>query len=291
VPETKQTGRAFRVVIEPANSIKLYVPYHPDFVADLKAAVPASDRLWEPEDKHWWISSEFSLAALEIASKYFISADAFQDEWARNHTASAYWTNVNRGHSAGWTPPGSTPPKGGPKVYGDPGFTGWQERMEEELKKNPWGQSYKPPPKPSTEEARKSRDAFEEFMRQHKYDPSGAGANDSYQRYAEYGKPLPETDFARAAREARERDAQRRRDQAERERQQKQRTAPMRGGVSYSAACKALHLDSNNLSHPVEVIEASWRALVKLHHPDKGGDLEMMKTINQARDVLMKGRK
>src|SRR5262249_37230155 len=40
---------------------------------------------------------------------------------------------------------------------------------------------------------------------------------------------------------------------------------------------------------PPEVIKASYKALVLIHHPDRGGDLEQMKLINQAYDLLEKG--
>jgi curved DNA-binding protein CbpA len=35
-----------------------------------------------------------------------------------------------------------------------------------------------------------------------------------------------------------------------------------------------------------EVIEASWRALMKKHHPDKKGNAEIAKALNEAHDVL-----
>lgn len=33
-------------------------------------------------------------------------------------------------------------------------------------------------------------------------------------------------------------------------------------------------------------IEKSWRRLIRKHHPDLGGDIEMAKSVNQAHDVL-----
>jgi hypothetical protein len=41
---------------------------------------------------------------------------------------------------------------------------------------------------------------------------------------------------------------------------------------------------------PREVIEAVYKALTRLHHPDKGGSEEKMKEINAARDQLFKER-
>ncbi len=37
---------------------------------------------------------------------------------------------------------------------------------------------------------------------------------------------------------------------------------------------------------PLAVIEASYRALPRLHHPDAGGNAEHMKRLNAARDAL-----
>jgi hypothetical protein len=37
---------------------------------------------------------------------------------------------------------------------------------------------------------------------------------------------------------------------------------------------------------PLAVIEASYRALARLHHPDAGGNAEYMKRLNAARDAL-----
>src|SRR5579883_2266760 len=39
-------------------------------------------------------------------------------------------------------------------------------------------------------------------------------------------------------------------------------------------------------SAPIEVITASWKALCKLHHPDRGGDLAKSQLINRAHDIL-----
>lgn len=38
---------------------------------------------------------------------------------------------------------------------------------------------------------------------------------------------------------------------------------------------------------PIEVIQATYRALAKKHHPDAGGDQELMKEINLAYKALM----
>jgi hypothetical protein len=35
-----------------------------------------------------------------------------------------------------------------------------------------------------------------------------------------------------------------------------------------------------------QVVKAAHRDLVKLHHPDRGGDLETMQTVNAAFDLL-----
>lgn len=48
------------------------------------------------------------------------------------------------------------------------------------------------------------------------------------------------------------------------------------------AAFQALHLLP---SAPLAVVEAAWRALCKQAHPDTGGDLALMKRINDAHDI------
>jgi hypothetical protein len=50
-----------------------------------------------------------------------------------------------------------------------------------------------------------------------------------------------------------------------------------------AAAYVALHLLP---SAPPELVKAAHKTLATLHHPDKGGDLERMKAINNAYDVL-----
>lgn len=49
-------------------------------------------------------------------------------------------------------------------------------------------------------------------------------------------------------------------------------------------ALAILHLRA---SAPLPVIDAAWKALVRVHHPDVGGDAELCKMINAARDVVL----
>lgn len=51
------------------------------------------------------------------------------------------------------------------------------------------------------------------------------------------------------------------------------------------AAYRELYLQSNA---PAAVIEAAYRALAKLNHPDRGGDDERMRAINLAYEALRK---
>lgn len=39
-----------------------------------------------------------------------------------------------------------------------------------------------------------------------------------------------------------------------------------------------------------EAVKSAYKLLAKQHHPDAGGDAEMMKRVNAAYDLLMKGR-
>jgi len=51
------------------------------------------------------------------------------------------------------------------------------------------------------------------------------------------------------------------------------------------SALATLHLAP---SAPPELIRAAHKALALIHHPDRGGVLELMKAINNAADVLLK---
>jgi hypothetical protein len=54
---------------------------------------------------------------------------------------------------------------------------------------------------------------------------------------------------------------------------------PMHSYLAYNT----LHLMP---SAPPEVTKAAYRAMAMLHHPDRGGNVEMMKRINQAWECL-----
>jgi GTP cyclohydrolase II len=61
--------------------------------------------------------------------------------------------------------------------------------------------------------------------------------------------------------------------------------AKLRDAVFVPEPCRALHVLP---SAPPQVIAAAHKALVRLHHPDKGGDLLRMQRINDAADQLRK---
>lgn len=50
---------------------------------------------------------------------------------------------------------------------------------------------------------------------------------------------------------------------------------------------RVLHLQSDA---PLEVVRAAYRALAVLHHPDRGGDEEVMKQLNIAHDLILRQR-
>lgn len=41
---------------------------------------------------------------------------------------------------------------------------------------------------------------------------------------------------------------------------------------------------------PPELVDAAYRCLSRLHHPDQGGDTETMQAINEAASIIRKGR-
>lgn len=53
--------------------------------------------------------------------------------------------------------------------------------------------------------------------------------------------------------------------------------------LSRTDALKRLYLRTNA---PPEVIKAAYTALAKIHHPDRGGDVERMKAVNEAWAIL-----
>ena len=243
---TKQTWNKYRLETESSGAIKLFTPYNAGFIAELKDAIPSTDRMWEPTERYWWVSADHADVAMQIVGQYFID-----ETFIKTPPGAKSYYGFNASYSAS-----DPPPSGGPKVYGDPGFEGWAKRAEEAAKKNGT------------------------------YGWSGFGTPPGPDWFKDMGGKTsgPETDEQRRAREARERDKER----ADRARQQR---AKKRGGMSQSDALRTLYLSEAITTIPIEVIEAVWKALVKLHHPDRGGDVERMKSINQARDVLMKGRK
>lgn len=51
--------------------IKVTTPYHERFIADLKDCIPVEDRIWNPDEVVWEVSSEWYLETEEIVSRYF----------------------------------------------------------------------------------------------------------------------------------------------------------------------------------------------------------------------------
>jgi hypothetical protein len=53
------------------DAAELVAPYNAEFVADLKRAVPASYRTYDPEQRSWIVESTYLSEALRIARHYF----------------------------------------------------------------------------------------------------------------------------------------------------------------------------------------------------------------------------
>ena len=46
-------------------------PYDPDFVNELKAAVPSYDREWDPAEKCWSINLDHQPVVMELVEEFF----------------------------------------------------------------------------------------------------------------------------------------------------------------------------------------------------------------------------
>jgi len=54
-----------------------------------------------------------------------------------------------------------------------------------------------------------------------------------------------------------------------------------------SDACKVLYISHDA---PKEVVDAAYKVMMSMNHPDKGGDAEMCVKINNAKDFIYKER-
>lgn len=64
-------------------------------------------------------------------------------------------------------------------------------------------------------------------------------------------------------------------------------TSPAGCACAQQPACGALFIRPDA---PGEVIDAAYKALARLNHPDRGGDTADMQRINQAHDALLQER-
>lgn len=65
--------------------------------------------------------------------------------------------------------------------------------------------------------------------------------------------------------------------------EQRQSLFDRRFEMTFQKACRTLFVTP---TAPSEVIQGAYRALAKLHHPDRGGDERMMRVINDAYEIL-----
>lgn len=93
--------------------------------------------------------------------------------------------------------------------------------------------------------------------------------------------------WQQAQRERREREERERQQQQRQQRQQSYDWAGYGFGARRSDHYQVLHLTSDA---PTPVVRAVYRALALLHHPDKGGDTERMKSINVAFEAILRQR-
>jgi len=256
------TGRTYRKIVEKSGAARFYTPYHADFVTELKKFVPSKNRLWEGGSKYWWIDKESVDMATMIANRYF-------------------------------TPEGMNK-RQGPPVYGDPDFTNFRE-----------GQA-------------------REHMRQRQDDFFGKGFSEFGRGFgkSEYAKEWANRQNEEAFRTGYEgfnheaAEAERKRNEEARQKEEAAKRAyadegqefrdwfntfknsgpysqfheagkppvpPPNGRMTVSAAYQTLQVTQSACS---EVVEAAYKALAKKHHPDLGGNVETMKSINQAYQMV-----
>lgn len=46
-------------------------PYNEDFLETFKRHVPDTDRYWDPDVKHWWVSDKYASQAKRDAEAYY----------------------------------------------------------------------------------------------------------------------------------------------------------------------------------------------------------------------------
>lgn len=78
-----------RIEPDDEGGARVYTPYDPVFVAELKALVPASERAWDPEAKCWWIASDWvEWVEEKVAGSFGEVRVADEDGHALTRTAS-----------------------------------------------------------------------------------------------------------------------------------------------------------------------------------------------------------
>jgi hypothetical protein len=51
--------------------VQIQAPYHPDFVDQLKAIVPAGERRWKPDRKVWVVASEYRSGVIALCRRCY----------------------------------------------------------------------------------------------------------------------------------------------------------------------------------------------------------------------------
>lgn len=81
--------------------VYLYTPYNASFVDDLKALVPHELRLWESDQKRWYVFETYAEQAVRLARKYWplINLDAYDSpEMREERQRHQQWRQSQSGY-------------------------------------------------------------------------------------------------------------------------------------------------------------------------------------------------
>jgi hypothetical protein len=88
-----------------------YTPYNANFVAELKALVPSDLRMWEGNEKRWYVFESFVKQVIDLAQEYWpdIDTDYYHEPaYGSGRGSQNQRQDTNQGQQATWTSNGST---------------------------------------------------------------------------------------------------------------------------------------------------------------------------------------
>ena len=84
------------LLMREGDRIRVFAPYSPDFVAELKENVPYHAKSWDGDSKNWLVDEDYEDPLIEVASTYFdVSIVVSEDEARRRERAAKAATTPN----------------------------------------------------------------------------------------------------------------------------------------------------------------------------------------------------